>query len=202
MFERVIKLIGEDNLKKIQSQKVMVVGLGGVGGYAVESLIRSGIENIVVVDYDTIDISNLNRQIITNRSNIGTLKVEEATKRILSINPNVVVEQVKTKLDENNINKSVEKSIKSKETKAVKEEKTEQSKKEKPTGKVRSWTKLPTHRKSHIHSMYVPVINALRLQSPTRYGRPMTARVRTTISSIRNSASKTANSTADLRTWE
>ena len=104
MFERVIKLIGEDNLKKIQSQKVMVIGLGGVGGYAVESLIRSGIENIVVVDYDIIDISNLNRQIITNRNNIGTLKVEETTKRILSINPNAVVEQVKIKLDENNIN--------------------------------------------------------------------------------------------------
>ena len=76
MFERVIKLIGEDNLKKIQSQKVMVIGLGGVGGYAVESLIRSGLENIVIVDYDIIDISNLNRQIITNRNNIGTLKVE------------------------------------------------------------------------------------------------------------------------------
>ena len=105
MFERVIKLIGEDNLKKIQSQKVMVIGLGGVGGYAVESLIRSGLENIVIVDYDIIDISNLNRQIITNRNNIGTLKVEETTKRILSINPNAVVEQVKIKLDENNINR-------------------------------------------------------------------------------------------------
>ena len=104
MFERVIKLIGEDNLKKIQSQKVMVIGLGGVGGYAVESLIRSGLENIVIVGYDIIDISNLNRQIITNRNNIGTLKVEETTKRILSINPNAVVEQVKIKLDENNIN--------------------------------------------------------------------------------------------------
>ena len=104
MFERVVKLIGEENLKKIKSKKVMVVGLGGVGGYAVEGLIRSGIENIVVVDYDTIDISNLNRQIITTRNNIGKLKVDEVKKRILSINPNVTVEEVKIKLNENNIN--------------------------------------------------------------------------------------------------
>ena len=71
MQERIIKLIGEDNLQKIKKAKVCVVGLGGVGGYAVEALVRSGIENIVIVDYDTIDITNLNRQIITNTSNIS-----------------------------------------------------------------------------------------------------------------------------------
>ena len=77
MFDRLIRIIGEDNLKKLNSKRVLVLGLGGVGGYVVESLVRSGINDITIVDYDTIDITNLNRQIITNQDNIGELKVEE-----------------------------------------------------------------------------------------------------------------------------
>ena len=86
MDERVEKLIGQENLNKIKKQVVAVIGLGGVGGYAVESLIRSGIENIILVDFDTIDITNLNRQIITNQKNINQYKTDETEKRILSIN--------------------------------------------------------------------------------------------------------------------
>ena len=138
--------------------------------------------------------------ILTKNSDIDWNQAKNTVEKIYTSLYSMTIDLYKTSTNQENIvnfNKEYDNL-----TKAVKEEKTEQSKKEKPTGKVRSWTKLPTHRKSHIHSMYVPVINALRLQSPTRYGRPMTARVRTTISSIRNSASKTANSTADLRTWE
>ena len=60
MFERVISLVGESNFKKIQNTTVLVVGLGGVGGYAIESLVRSGIGNLILIDHDTVDITNLN----------------------------------------------------------------------------------------------------------------------------------------------
>ena len=103
MFERVEKLIGIESLNKIKNQVVAVVGLGGVGGYAVESLIRSGIENIILVDFDTIDITNLNRQIITNQNNITHYKTDEMEKRILSINPNCKVIKITKKLELNNI---------------------------------------------------------------------------------------------------
>lgn len=87
MFERVISLVGEESFNKIKSKTVLVVGLGGVGGYAVESLVRSGIEKIILIDYDKIDISNINRQIIAKNSNVGNFKVDEFKKRILEINP-------------------------------------------------------------------------------------------------------------------
>ena len=103
MYERIEKLIGLDNLNKIRNKSVMVGGLGGVGGFAVESLIRSGIEKIIIVDYDTIDITNLNRQIITNRNNISELKVDEMEKRILSINPSCNIIKININLDLQNI---------------------------------------------------------------------------------------------------
>ena len=104
MYERIIKLIGEKNLNKIKKTTVCVVGLGGVGGYAVEGLARSGIEKLILVDYDTIDISNLNRQIITTQDNVGKNKTDEAEKRIKSINPNCEIIKINTKLNLENIN--------------------------------------------------------------------------------------------------
>jgi len=103
MFDRVIKLIGEENFLKIQNTTVLVVGLGGVGGYAVESLVRSGIGKIIIVDYDNIDISNLNRQIITDQSNIGALKIDAMEKRILDINPDCEVIKINQKLDQSSV---------------------------------------------------------------------------------------------------
>lgn len=104
MFDRIIKLIGEEKFQLIKSKTVMVIGLGGVGGYAVEGLVRSGVSNIIIVDYDKIDISNLNRQIITNNSNIGLFKTDVMEKHIKSINDNVNVIKVNKKIDLNNIN--------------------------------------------------------------------------------------------------
>ena len=103
MYERINLLIGCDNVAKIKKSTVLVVGLGGVGGYAVEALVRSGVGNLIIVDYDTIDISNLNRQIITNTNNIGKLKTEEMRKRIISINPEARVDVVNMKLDSDNL---------------------------------------------------------------------------------------------------
>ena len=104
MFDRTINLIGEKSYLKLKNSNILVIGVGGVGGYAIETLIRSGIENITIVDYDNIDITNINRQIIALSTNIGNSKVEEFKKRILSINSNVKVKIIKEKINENNIN--------------------------------------------------------------------------------------------------
>lgn len=105
MFDRVEKFIGKENLEKIKGKTVAVVGLGGVGGYAVEGLVRSGVSSIIIVDYDVIDESNLNRQIITNQSNIGRDKVDVMKEHILSIYPNCKVIGLHMKLDLENIEK-------------------------------------------------------------------------------------------------
>ena len=105
MFDRVISLIGNDKFVNLQNTKVLIVGCGGVGGYAFETLVRSGIGNIDLIDFDDIDVSNLNRQVITSQSNIGLSKVEEAKKRALLINPNLNISTYKMFLDDSNIDK-------------------------------------------------------------------------------------------------
>lgn len=102
-FSREIDLIGKENYEKITSKKVIVFGVGGVGGYVVEMLVRSGISKLTIVDFDTINITNINRQIISLSSNIGNLKVEEFKKRILDINPNIELKILPMKITENNI---------------------------------------------------------------------------------------------------
>lgn len=102
MFERTISLVGQDNFNKIKEKTVLIVGLGGVGGYATESLVRSGIHNLILIDHDTIDITNLNRQIISMSNNIGNDKVSEFKKRIFDINPNCNVITHKLFLDRSN----------------------------------------------------------------------------------------------------
>ena len=103
MFERIEKLIGENKLSQIKEKNVCIIGLGGVGGYATEALIRSGIENIIIIDHDYIDISNLNRQIITNQNNIGNKKIDEMEKRINSINPNCNIIKIDSFITKDNL---------------------------------------------------------------------------------------------------
>lgn len=103
MFDRTISLVGQNNFDKICSKTVLIVGIGGVGGFATEALVRSGIQNIILIDHDIIDISNINRQIISNNLNIGNSKVEEFQKRIKNINPNCNIKIHKLFLDENNL---------------------------------------------------------------------------------------------------
>lgn len=86
-FIRTQWLLGEENMNILQNATVAVFGVGGVGGYAVEALARSGIGRIDIVDFDTVDITNLNRQIIALEKHVGRLKVEVAKERILEINP-------------------------------------------------------------------------------------------------------------------
>ena len=75
MFDRTKALIRQDKLDKIKTKHILIIGEGGVGRYALEALIRRGIHNITLVDYDNIDISNINRKIIAKESNLGKLKV-------------------------------------------------------------------------------------------------------------------------------
>lgn len=102
-FSRLIKIIGNDNLEKIKDKTILVIGCGGVGGYVVESLIRSGIEKIIIVDHDVVDITNLNRQIIALESTIGMKKVDVLENRIKDINKNVNVIKIDKFVDKTNI---------------------------------------------------------------------------------------------------
>ena len=102
-FKR-FELLINDKIDKIKSKRVLLIGLGGVGGYSLEALIRSGISNITIVDGDIIDETNLNRQIISSKENIGNYKTEEAFKRILSINPDCKVNKITKFLTLDNIN--------------------------------------------------------------------------------------------------
>ena len=88
---------------KLQDKCVLIIGIGGVGGYALEAICRSGVINIIIVDNDTIYVTNLIRQIITNLNNIGNKNIDEAKKRILSINDKCNVTCYDLFLDENNI---------------------------------------------------------------------------------------------------
>lgn len=103
MFDRLELLLGKENLEILKNKKILIIGLGGVGGYVVESLVRSGIENITLVDYDKVDITNINRQIIALNSNIGKYKTELFKERILDINPNCKVTIKNIFLTEENI---------------------------------------------------------------------------------------------------
>ena len=91
-FSRTELLIGKKGIEKLKDSKVALFGLGGVGSYVLEGLVRAGIGNFILVDKDEVDITNLNRQIIATRKTIGKPKVEVAKERILEINPEANVE--------------------------------------------------------------------------------------------------------------
>ena len=102
-FSREIKLIGQENFEKLKNSKILLFGIGGVGGYVLESLARSGVEHITIVDFDTVSESNLNRQIIALKTTIGKYKVDVAKERVNNINPNCNVQAIKEKLTKENI---------------------------------------------------------------------------------------------------
>ena len=90
-FLRTQMLLGTGAVEKLQRARVAVFGIGGVGGYTVEALARSGIGQIDVIDNDTVSVSNINRQILATHSTVGLPKVEAAKRRILDINPDCLV---------------------------------------------------------------------------------------------------------------
>lgn len=102
-FERTRLLLGEETLTLLQNQKIAIIGIGGVGSYAAEALARLGILEMTLVDYDTIDITNLNRQLMTSYENIGQKKVTVFEKRIQSYARDTKVHLIEDKLTEDNI---------------------------------------------------------------------------------------------------
>ena len=88
-FSRSSRILGEQKMEKLNKSSVIVFGIGGVGGAVLEALVRGGVGTVAVVDKDTVDITNINRQIIATNENIGEKKVVAAEKRALSINPNI-----------------------------------------------------------------------------------------------------------------
>ena len=88
-FSRSSRILGEQKMEKLNKSAVIVFGIGGVGGAVLEALVRGGVGTVAVVDKDTVDITNINRQIIATNDNIGEKKVDAAEKRALSINPNI-----------------------------------------------------------------------------------------------------------------
>lgn len=94
MFERTALLLGEQALDKLRNSHVAVFGVGGVGGYVVEALARSGVGKIDVVDNDAVSVSNLNRQIIALESTVGMDKVKVISQRVSRINPNCRVREI------------------------------------------------------------------------------------------------------------
>lgn len=90
-FSRTALLLGETVMQKLKEARVCVIGLGGVGSYAVETLARAGIRHITLIDFDVVGKTNLNRQLLALRETIGLAKVELARQRILAINPDAEV---------------------------------------------------------------------------------------------------------------
>lgn len=95
-FSRTRLLLGKDAMEKLAHSRVAVFGIGGVGGYTVEALVRSGIGGIDLIDDDKVCLTNINRQIYATRKTIGQYKVDVAAERIAEINPEVVVHTYKT----------------------------------------------------------------------------------------------------------
>ena len=95
-FERTELLLGKDAIQKLKNAHVAVFGVGGVGGFVVEALVRSGVGEIDVIDKDTVSLSNINRQIIALHSTVGQPKVEVIKNRALDINPNVKINAFET----------------------------------------------------------------------------------------------------------
>lgn len=102
-LDRSIKLLGEDKVNRFSSKTILVAGLGGVGGTALNALMRSGFKKFIIVDFDDVDESNLNRQAMYERSDIGLAKVDVCEKRIHSISSDIEVIKHKMFIDEESL---------------------------------------------------------------------------------------------------
>lgn len=111
MITRQKDLINRKEQLKIKNSKITVIGCGGIGGAAIEMLARIGAENLLIVDKDSFDVSNLNRQLMSSINSIGKSKVQATMERLLSINPQLKIEAVETELDQDNAEEILKDSI-------------------------------------------------------------------------------------------
>ena len=103
MFERLERIIGKENINKLNKSNVLVIGLGGVGGIACETLVRNGIQNITIVDNDKVELTNKNRQIIALDSTIDMYKTDAFEKRLIDINSKVKITKITDFITKDNI---------------------------------------------------------------------------------------------------
>ena len=103
-YDRIRKIIPAEELTKIQNNHIYIFGLGGVGSYVLEALVRMGINEISIIDFDVIDITNLNRQILALQSTIQMKKIDVAEARSKDINPNIIIHKYDKFLNEDTIN--------------------------------------------------------------------------------------------------
>ena len=108
LFDRSIGLLGEENFNLFQDKVIAVFGLGGVGGTALEALARTGFKNFILIDFDKVDPSNLNRQILYTAKDIGRNKVEAAKERILSINADAKIKIFNGKAQDFDFNQKID----------------------------------------------------------------------------------------------
>ena len=94
MFTRTIQLLGKEGFRALQGARVILFGVGGVGGWCAETLLRTGIGHLTIVDFDKVDITNLNRQVVATLDNIGQSKVLEMQKRLLTIAPEADIQAI------------------------------------------------------------------------------------------------------------
>ena len=108
IFERSIGLLGEDNFNLIQDKVIAIFGLGGVGGTCLEALARTGFQHFLLIDFDKVDPSNLNRQILYTQKDIGRNKVDATKERILSINPEADIRIFNQKAQDFDFNQKID----------------------------------------------------------------------------------------------
>lgn len=104
MFDRIEELIGKNNLELIKSKKILLVGVGGVGGFAFEALIRTGFSDITIIDFDIVEISNINRQLVADLSTINMKKVMVLKERAKRINPHAHITSLDYYINDETIN--------------------------------------------------------------------------------------------------
>ena len=101
IFNRSELLLGSDNMQRIATAKVLLVGVGGVGSWCAEGLIRTGIRHLSIVDYDMVQASNINRQLMATTQTLGQVKVDALKERLLKINPNADLNAINMEYNEN-----------------------------------------------------------------------------------------------------
>lgn len=99
-LERSRQMLGDEKISSFSNKKILIIGVGGVGGTALESLARSGFKNFTIIDCDKVDISNLNRQILFTEKNVGERKVEAAEKHLMQISEDFKITKIDSKIGE------------------------------------------------------------------------------------------------------
>jgi len=102
-LDKSIQLLGEENIKSLGDKTILVIGLGGVGGTALEALARSGIKKFILIDFDKVDESNLNRQVLYTKADVGKNKVDVAKARLLNINNEIQIKTINTKIEDSTL---------------------------------------------------------------------------------------------------